>query len=78
MIKFRSSPGLTIGTSKVSPLEQKLTILIQPKEAKASAACIAYSAKLKEKSYGESVSGETFIQDQTEKKIQRKSIKFYS
>ena len=48
MIKFRSSPGLTIGTSKVSPLEQKLTILIQPKGAKAHAVHITYSAKNKE------------------------------
>jgi len=40
---------LTAGTSKVLPLEQKTRILIQPKRAKAGAACIAYSAKIKEK-----------------------------
>jgi hypothetical protein len=38
---------LIADTSKVTPLEQKVTILIQPKRSKAGAACIAYSAKYK-------------------------------
>ena len=36
---------MTVGTNKVSPLEQKLKILIQPNKAKAGVVCIAYSAK---------------------------------
>ena len=41
MIKFRSLPGLTAGTSKVLPLKQKINNPNSAKEAKASTVRIA-------------------------------------